>query len=357
MTQISSFPFFRLRESCHGTQYTNKRIVSTKYDWKYYGKVHEYIAATPRPDATYGTQAGSLPPSIFSLHDSEFGRAFERDAELLESAIAENPEDSRSRFYLANTYRAIEKQEEAIVQWAARISLKGWPEEMYMSALGIAMMMEELVSEKDEAKRVLKDETWDILIEIGMAEAEKTEGKDEEEKEGVENADDVVQKEKEEKESRKIKLADVVNAYSEAHNILPYRQEALYYLARISRLSLTEYDSSCYFAEAAAESGPYTDSTLFADRDIYRFLVPDELCTCGYHVPDKKKVGQRACESVIEALIEDGARVKSAPMWAKNMLKRVENNLQVYIMDSNSSSSDAGAGKVGKIFGADYKYE
>jgi hypothetical protein len=122
-----------------------------------------------------------------------------------------------------------------------------------------------------------------------------------------------------------------VTAYSQAHTILPYRQEAPYYLARISRLFLNDYESSCYFAQAAVEGGPYSDSTLFADRDVYRFHIPDELCSCGYFVDGKERnLGQTSCEELIEALVEDGAREKEAPSWAKNMLKRVEMNLQVY---------------------------
>ncbi|KAL4536609.1 hypothetical protein Ndes2437B_g06021 [Nannochloris sp. 'desiccata'] len=297
-------PAYWLRESCHGTQYSNKRIVSTKYEWKYYGKVHEFIAASPRMDALYGTQCGTLPTSIYSLHDSEFGRAFERDAELLESAIKEDPEDTRARFYLANTYRALDKREDAIIQWGARIALAGWPEEAYMSALGIAMMMEEIVKEENDEKRALSDDTWELLIEINMADTEEVEEKRNEKSEGKASgggADAVdgvtLNKEKDKKENvtnrRKIQLSDIVTAYSEAHNILPYRQEASYYLARISRLLLNDYESSCYFAQAAIEGGPYSDSTLFADRDIYRFHIPDEVCTCGYHVPGKESVGQK----------------------------------------------------------------
>jgi tetratricopeptide (TPR) repeat protein len=334
-------PLNRLRESCHGTQYSNKRIVSTKYEWKYYGKVHEYIAASPQIDAKYGTQCGTLPPSIYSLHDSEFGRAFERDAELLESAIEEDPEDTRARFYLANTYRALDKREDAIIQWAARIALGGWPEEVYMSALGIAMMMEKIVGEESDEKRALRDDTWKVLIEINMADAEGAPS----------GAADIVGPLKGEKETmihnRKVKLSDIVTAYSKAHTILPYRQEAPFYLARISRLLLDDYQSSCYFAEAAVEAGPYSDSTLFADRDIYRFQIPDEICTCGYHVPGKESIGQKKCEELVEALIEDGAREKGAPRWAKNMLKRVENNLKVYTTSDSS-------GKEKKITGAAY---
>jgi hypothetical protein len=341
-------PAYWLRESCHGTQYSNKRIVSTKYEWKYYGKVHEYIAAAPETDATYGTKTGTLPTSIYSLHDSEFGRAFERDAELLESAIQEDSEDTRARFYLANTYRALDRKEEAIIQWVARIALEGWREEMYMSALGIGMMLEEMAREESDENRVLSTTTWEILIEIGMAEAEAAEN---DEKGGANGGDgdaDVTlteEKSTEEKSNRKkVELSDVVTAFSQAYTILPYRQEAPYYLARLTRLILHDYDSACHFAEAAAESGPYSDSTLFADRDIYRFHIPDELCTCGYHVAGKESFGQRHCEELVEALVEDGAREKGAPIWAKNMLRRVENNLQVYI----------NSGKKEEILGALY---
>lgn len=353
--QKSSETLCRLRESCHGTQYSNKRIVSTKYGWKYYGKVHEYIAASP-PTANYGAQCGALPPSIYSIHDSEFGRGFERDAELLEAAVEEDPEDDRTRFYLGNTYRALDRREDAVLQWAARIALGGWSEEAYMSALGIAMMMEEIVGEESE-KRVLRDETWEVLIEINMADADA--GEEEEEKreenfsegkslEAAASADVAITPLNEEKEtmlhSRKVKLSDVVTAYSKAHTILPYRQEAPFYLSRISRLILKDYESSCYFAEEAVKGGPYSDQTLFADRDIYRFQVPDELCTCGYYVPGKESVGQKKCEELIEALIEDGAREEGAPGWAKNMLERVEKNLKFYTTNGSSGKKEIVSG-------------
>lgn len=123
--------------------------MSSKYDWKYYGKVHEYIAPADNvaqaanataDNETFEDTTGTLPSSIYSIHHSEWNRGFERDAELLESAVAENPEDDRARFYLGNTYRALERNEEAIVQWSARIALGGWQEEIYLSALEIGKM-------------------------------------------------------------------------------------------------------------------------------------------------------------------------------------------------------------------------
>lgn len=132
-------------------------------------------------------------------------------------------------------------------------------------------------------------------------------------------------------ESVEIPLLDIVSAYEYAHRVLPYRQEAPYYLAKLSRVRVGDYKACASFAEAALAGRAYNESTLFAERHVYKYNVLDELCTCAYYVPGKVQRGQQACDELIAMLEDDGARGVEASSWGFEMLQRVEGNRRWYV--------------------------
>ncbi len=67
-----------------------------------------------------------------------------KDALLLERAIKEDPEDSRSLFYLSRAYQSMGKLEEALDFFNKRILMKGNQEEIYLSKLAIAQVQDRL---------------------------------------------------------------------------------------------------------------------------------------------------------------------------------------------------------------------
>jgi tetratricopeptide (TPR) repeat protein len=246
-----------LEERCHGTHYSNLRLVHTSLPWVYKGAVHEYIwvAEGPKP------VAGTLPTSVYTLHDTEGGRSFEADVELLKAAIARDPSDSRSYFYLANTYQAMHDFDRAIVAYIERIILGSWHEEVYYSALNIGMALEEMF----KTNHTVTEET--------IAELDKWVPLN----------------------STTPDALDVLVAYEAASKVLPYRQEAKYFLARFLRIYFKDYKLCYGFAADAHASGPHKVTALFTQHRILEYGVDDEICICAYYA-DQSDKGMQACE-------------------------------------------------------------
>jgi glycosyltransferase involved in cell wall biosynthesis len=98
-----------------GLDYVNTRLVSTKFDWRYVGVTHEYITSdTARVYAEL--------PDVRLVDFADGGNRsdkFLRDVQLLSRAVAENPSDTRSTFYLAQSFKDL-------AQYPAAAYWYGW---------------------------------------------------------------------------------------------------------------------------------------------------------------------------------------------------------------------------------------
>jgi len=130
------------------------RLVRADLPWRYVGAAHEYITCDePHRD--------ELLPHLVVEHHADGGNRsdkLERERELLERDLAEDPDNARTVFYLAQTYRAQGEDELAIQFYARRLQLGGWAEEMFFAMHSHA----ELVSRTDWDLGVsLLLETWE----------------------------------------------------------------------------------------------------------------------------------------------------------------------------------------------------
>ena len=73
-----------------------------------------------------------------------------RDAKLLLEDLKENPNNPRSIFYLAQSYRDAKKPEEAIKWYKKRLEAKGWIQEKYISCYNIGNLLRQL-GKREEA--------------------------------------------------------------------------------------------------------------------------------------------------------------------------------------------------------------
>jgi hypothetical protein len=295
--------FCSLREVAKEQEFTNRRIINTKFPWKYFGKVHEVIL--PADDSLpEDAIIGSLPRSIYSIHESDQGRGFERDAALLESSVQEDPTDRRSTFYLANTYNMLNRKEDAILWWAKRINMGGWEEERYMSAYWIASAFDIYLRGKS-----IQAATWNAMVSAGIV-TEKLDRKP---------ADQV-----------NVSAKDIISISKAAHLIIPTRQEALYLLAKLSRADLQDYESCVNYAELARDAGPYNENTLFANINIYKYNVLDELCVCSFFLPAKASGGQQACKDLIQLLESEGITETNGSSDLVQLLTSTRRNLNLH---------------------------
>lgn len=208
----------------HGTtSYWLDRLVANRLPWRYAGVLHEYLECEGVTDRQQ--LAG---PRIVGHYDG--GRSqgisqvekYSRDAEVLERAMADEPNNARYQFYLARSYRDSEQWDKAIEAFTRRAGMGGFAEEVFDSLLGIALIHERI------------------------------------------GADASV----------------VISAFLAAYENRPTRAEPLCQLARYLRLH-ERYELARLFAARAAEI-PRPPDILFVDESTYLWRCDDELAVASY---------------------------------------------------------------------------
>jgi len=103
--------------------------------WKSVGPVHEY---TTLPNRTYvGVPTDAMRVQYTSTSSPEKSVWH---ATLLEDHLAKHPDDSRSVFYLAQTYRDLGREADARAFYAQRVAMSGFVEEAFYSAYRGALL-------------------------------------------------------------------------------------------------------------------------------------------------------------------------------------------------------------------------
>ena len=113
-----------------GLNYRMPYLVSTSIECAYVGRTHEYL--------NFGsdyTGPARLDTIAFTHLGDGGTRAekFERDLLLLEADVAEDPENARAVFYLAQTRENLGDGPGALAAYRRRIALGGWDEEVFWS--------------------------------------------------------------------------------------------------------------------------------------------------------------------------------------------------------------------------------
>jgi tetratricopeptide (TPR) repeat protein len=114
-------------------KYYNTRLVKTKIGIECVGVTHEHY---DYPKGSLLTTLKTL--SILDISDGgSKSDKFERDVFLLTEGLKLEPLNSRYYFYLANSYKNLNRFEEAIKNFKKRIEFGGWHEEVYLSIFEI----------------------------------------------------------------------------------------------------------------------------------------------------------------------------------------------------------------------------
>ncbi|MFA5507651.1 MAG: glycosyltransferase [Vulcanimicrobiota bacterium] len=112
--------------------------------WKWRGPVHEYIGpedSNPhRASILQGSRILCLGGGARSLGKTQREK-YLADAELLEQELITDPDNARSRFYLAQSYRDAGEHELAIEHYRKRVEMGGWEEETFVAQLESARQM------------------------------------------------------------------------------------------------------------------------------------------------------------------------------------------------------------------------
>jgi glycosyltransferase involved in cell wall biosynthesis len=137
-------------------EYWVKRLVRGDRRWRFVGPTHEYIT-TDAPDREQKLDG------IVIHHHGDGGtrpEKFQRDLALLSGELDRNPHDARSVFYLAQTYRDLNRLEEAIELYRRRAGMGGWEEEVFYSQYQVGVLSER-IGDQDGALAALL-EAWEV---------------------------------------------------------------------------------------------------------------------------------------------------------------------------------------------------
>jgi len=120
--------------------YWIKRLVKGDRKWWYVGSTHEYITTDDQPHPEVQDRTDAL---VLKEHYDGGRRAekFERDLELLR---ADNQDDPRVAFYLANTLRDLGQIQEAVGAYKRRTMMGGWDQEIFYSMLEAGKLSDDI---------------------------------------------------------------------------------------------------------------------------------------------------------------------------------------------------------------------
>lgn len=112
--------------------YFQKRLVRTDLPWHFVGKIHEVLTCNKIG------YSETIPDWIRIIHHHDGSRATDplkyfSEAIEFEKILIETPTDSRSAFYMAQSYRDAGDSARAINAYKRRIEMGGWQEEVFYS--------------------------------------------------------------------------------------------------------------------------------------------------------------------------------------------------------------------------------
>jgi glycosyltransferase involved in cell wall biosynthesis len=194
-------------------------------DWEYVGVLHEY----PRPRAkeipniaklegNYRIVARTMGARNLNITPIE---KYSRDAEVLERALIEEPNNTRYMFYLAQSYFDSQQWEKSEQAYDRRAKAGGWPEEVYFSMLRVAMC------------KAMQDKPW----------------------------------------------PEIQQAFLDAYNYRPIRAEPLFHLAQIYRQKFNSPVLAYMYARAAMDIPFPKDEILFVPDAVYNWAILDEVAS------------------------------------------------------------------------------
>ncbi|MBS0196611.1 MAG: glycosyltransferase [Planctomycetes bacterium] len=246
-------PVYMVTQRAHSghLEYQNVRLVKRDLPSRYVGVTHEYLDIG---------KAGrfSLDGVWYLDHASGSNRAvkFQRDIALLLEDLAQNPDNSRSVFYLANSYFDINDFSNAIRQYERRTRMGGWEEEVFYS--------------------------W---YRIGRC--YKGQGRD----------------------------AEMLQTLLETFDRYPHRAEPLHTLA-LHYQQAGKHRLAFHFAEIGSRIAK-PDSALFVEPEVYSWRLQDIMSVSLYHM-GRRAEGRDLCKKLLNIVPEsERPRVFKNLQWCE----------------------------------------
>jgi glycosyltransferase involved in cell wall biosynthesis len=224
--------------------YKVPHLIATHKRALFEGVVHESVKASHK---------GVVPDEIYLEHKAtnegveKSRKRWEKDVEILRTQHKKNTKDTRTLFYLAQTYECLSDYKNAYHYYKLRSGLKGWDEEDFM--------------------------TW---LRLGRVTAHRSD------------------------QELHISFHEAYQYFLKAYTLRPSRIEPLIELARHHQKN-DQLELAYMYASRACDT-PYPEKdTLFVDKYMYDFIRWDILGQVAFYVKDYK----RGHHAVLKALAYD----------------------------------------------------
>ena len=118
-------------------------FVNNHLEWYWEGILHEQIYCRSKLEKVI------VAKNVYNLSTPDGNRSmnprkYQIDAELLEKAILEEPENARHVFYLAQSYACAEDWASALKNYERRVKMGGWNQEVYYSLYAKGYMQDRM---------------------------------------------------------------------------------------------------------------------------------------------------------------------------------------------------------------------
>lgn len=137
---------YLMKINCFETIHYRPHLVRTRLDWHWEGVIHEALVTKSE---SIGSLNGIEMIIVGGGDRSNDPKKFEKDAKLLEVASRDDPTNTRTIFYLAQSYQNAGDLVSAIKNYERRVSMEGWDQEVFWSLYQIAVLQEKLEMPED----------------------------------------------------------------------------------------------------------------------------------------------------------------------------------------------------------------
>ena len=148
---------FKLPDLDKDCYYMNLRYGSFKWGrillannhliWKWVGVLHEVLEIPS--EATSGTIDDAHIVCTTEGARSKDPQKYQKDAQVLEEGLKEEPNNSRYRFYLAQSYENAREDKKALENYQKRIEMGGWDQEVFIAYMRMGGIQERLEADTD----------------------------------------------------------------------------------------------------------------------------------------------------------------------------------------------------------------
>lgn len=119
-----------------GLEYEQPILIASDSDCRFRGVTHEMLFVPPWCKQTSGLVLMRDPPWVrYDVENEDRRPRWLQDRELLEAQLARIPGDTRTTFYLAQTYECLGDNARAAELYLERAQLGGWIDERFISLL------------------------------------------------------------------------------------------------------------------------------------------------------------------------------------------------------------------------------